>query len=90
MCQTSIKATMMKNFYTVLNTDLKTKRSTESISVATLNKLKSAAAYRPRQVETLFSSELQGVAQSLAADSSTLYHGSKSKMKDRVKLLFVI
>ena len=83
MCKTSIKATIPKSFNTVLNTDLKTKRTTESISVNTLNKLKSAAAYRPRQVETLFSSELQGVTQSLAADSSTLYHGNKAKMKDR-------
>ena len=42
-----------------------------------------AAAYRPKEVEKLFSSEIEGITHSIALDDSTLYHGVKSKIKDR-------
>ena len=48
-----------------------------------MNKLRSAAAYRPTQISKLSEGESFGVAHSLAADNTSLYHGTKSEIKKR-------
>ena len=48
-----------------------------------MNKLRSAAAYRPHQTRELFAGGIFGVAQSIATDDTSLYHGTKSEIKKR-------
>ena len=45
-----------------------------------MNKLRSAAAYRPHQTSELFAGEVFGVAQSIATGDRSLYHGTKSEI----------
>ena len=47
-------------------------------SVTTLIKLRKAVHNRPSSTNYLFATEIFNVAQSLAENSETLYHGSKS------------
>ena len=84
MGKVPINAKIQKNNFSMLNTDLKTK-STSTIPSSVINKLKSAIAYRPRVTSALFQTELNGITQSLAEVETTLYHGTKSKLKDRIQ-----
>ena len=47
-------------------------------SLTTLTKLREAIHNRPSSAEYLFATEIFNVAQSLAENSETLYHGTKS------------
>ena len=86
MGKVSINAKISKNKFNIMNTDLKAKSIPTNTSNTTLmNKLRSAAAYRPEQVSKLFEGEIFGVAQSLADDKTSLYHGTKSEIKKRFK-----
>ena len=69
-----------------MNIDLKAKSIPTNTSNTTLmNKLRSAAAYRSEQALILFEGEIFGVAQSLANDKTSLYHGTKSEIKNLLK-----
>ena len=82
----SINAKIHKNKLLLMNTDLKTKSSSANTLNTTIlmNKLRSAAVYRPDQVSKLFEGEIFGVAQSLAEDKTSLYHGTKLEIKKRL------
>ena len=83
MGKVSINAKIRKNKSNIMNTDLKAKSIPTNTSNTTLmNKLRSAAAYRPEQVSKLFEGEIFGVAQSLADDKTSLHHGTKSEIKN--------
>ena len=86
MGKVSINAKVCKNKFNIMNTDLKAKSIPTNTSNTTLmNKLRSAAAYRPEHVSKLFEGEIFGVTQSLADDKTSLYHGTKSEIKKRFK-----
>ena len=53
------------------------------LNQAFLNKLRAAITYRRQHAKILFSSEIYGFAQSLSADGSDLYHGTKSSILQR-------
>ena len=86
MGKVSINAKIHKNKFSIMNTDLKTKSSPASTVNTTIlmNKLRSVAAYCPDQISKLFEGEIFGVAQSLADDKTSLYHGTKSEIKKRL------
>ena len=86
MGKISINAKIHKDKFSIMNADLKTKSapaSTVSTSIL-MNKLRSVAAYCPDQISKLFEGEIFGVAQSLAEDKTSFYHGTKLEIKKRL------
>ena len=69
----------------ILPGNLKTddQKNKVTCSTAILNKLQAAIQYRPKYAETLFSTEINGVAQAMAETDTKLYRGKKSQMLKR-------
>ena len=82
--QVSINKKITEKKFSLLNTDLKTKCK-PAISSQTLNKLRTALAYRPEPALKLFEGELCVYLVCLAEDEKSLYHGTKSEMKKRLE-----
>ena len=77
-----INAKIKKNKFSVMDTEFKSNAKIPTVNKTTMiNKLRSAAAYRPHKTCELFAGEIFGVAQSIATDDTSVYHGTKSEIK---------
>ena len=80
----AIGVPIKKNCFNTMASEQHNKQTKEQVlSQSAVTKLRSAAVYREEKVAKLFSSEIFGVAQSIAENRNTLYHGTKSDILKR-------
>ena len=65
---------------------VKSSKKDPTLTAFMISKLRSAYRFRTHLAVSLFSSEIFGYAKSIASDSLTLYHGTKSDILKRMKL----
>ena len=80
----AITEKITKNNFPLLNKTV-SPNSTMNFGPAFMNRFRCAVEHRPSLADLVFAEELYGVPHCFAVNVDTMYHGSKSSIKDRLK-----